>query len=81
MFFKGFNIDPFFGSREQIALEGIRRLESFFKQNGLPASLSELGINDEKFDDMASKATEFGSIGNFLKLNKEDSINIYKMAL
>ena len=76
-----FNIDPFFGSSEQIALEGIKRLESFFKQNGLPASLSELGINDEKFDDMASKATEFGSIGNFLKLNKEDSINIYKMAL
>lgn len=76
-----FNVDPFFGSHKQIALEGIKKLEDFFKQNGLPTSLGELGIGDEKFDDMASKATEFGSIGNFLKLGKEDSINIYRMAL
>ncbi len=73
-------VDACFGSHEQIILEGIRRLESFYKKIGLPVTLKELDINSEKFDEMAAKCVIFGSIGNFMKLNKDDVINIYKLA-
>lgn len=74
------SVDACFGSHEQIILEGIRRLESFYKKIGLPITLKELDINSEKFDEMATKCVIFGSIGNFMKLNKDDVINIYKLA-
>ncbi len=73
-------VDACFGSQEQIILEGIRRLENFYKEIGLPITLKELDINSEKFDEMATKCVIFGSIGNFMKLNKDDVINIYKLA-
>lgn len=74
------DVDECFGSQEQIVLEGIRRLENFYKGIGLPITLKELDINSEKFDEMATKCAIFGSIGNLMKLNKDDIINIYKLA-
>ncbi len=32
---------------EEIALEGIRRLESFFRELGIPATLREVGATEE----------------------------------
>ena len=75
-----FGVDACFESHEKVALEGIRRLESFYKEIGLPITLKELDIGSEKFDEMATKCVAFGSIGNFMKLNKDDVINIYKLS-
>lgn len=64
------------------ALEGINRLESFWKNCGLPIRFSEVGIQDDRFEEMADKATKNDTItlGNLMKLKKQDIINIYTLA-
>jgi len=76
------NIDLSFESPERTAIAGIRKLEEFFKSIGLPTSLKELNIPDDRFDEMAEKCIrpESISIGNFMKLGKADIINILKLA-
>lgn len=70
------------GSKEEIALEGIKRLEEFFKSLGLKTTLKESGINDEHFEDMAQKALGGSeTLGRFKKLTKEDIVSILKRSL
>lgn len=75
-------VDMDFGCPERTALEGIKRLEAFFKSIGLPVSFSDIEVSDDKFDEMASKATagDKEAMGNFVKLNKKDVFNIYNLA-
>jgi alcohol dehydrogenase len=75
------DVDMEYGSLEEIALEGIRRTENFYKELGMPTRLKELKVDDKKFDEMASKATEGGTVGSFMKLGKDDVIKILQMAL
>lgn len=70
------------GSKEEIALEGIKRLEEFFKSLGLKTTLKESGINDEHFEEMAQKALGGSeTLGRFKKLTKEDIVSILKRSL
>ena len=66
---------------EGTALKGIEALKNFFKEIGLPTSLEDVNIGNDRFEEMAEKRTENGTIGNFVKLNKTDVINIYKLAI
>lgn len=68
------------GSQEDIAIEGINKMESFFKEIGMPTTLKDAGIIDNRFEEMAEKASGTGSVGFFVKLFKKDIIEIYKMA-
>lgn len=74
-----FNIDIDFSNLEMVALEGIKKLKAFFKEIGLPTSLKEVNIDDSRFEEMATKATE-RPLGNFVRLEKEDVINILRIA-
>lgn len=75
------DVDLGFESPEAIALEGIRRLESFFSEMGLPVRLDQLGVpSDEHFNEMADKAVAYGPLGNFKKIHKEDALHILKLA-
>ncbi|UZQ83293.1 iron-containing alcohol dehydrogenase [Thermoanaerobacter sp. RKWS2] len=76
------DVDLPYENLEDIALEGIRRMTEFFKEIGLPVTLKEAGISDDRFEEMANKCTDNGNkkLGNFVKLGKEDVINIYKLA-
>ena len=47
---------------------------------GLPVTLKELGITDDRFAEMAEKELQWGPIGNFIRLSKEDIVNIFKIA-
>lgn len=70
------------GNKEEIALEGIKRLEEFFKSLGLKTTLKESGINDEHFEEMAQKALGGSeTLGRFKKLTKEDIVSILKRSL
>ena len=65
-----------------LAEEGIACLEEFFRNAGIPGTLSELGITDEHFRAMA----EHANVGNFLKdafvpLTNDDIVEIYKACL
>ena len=69
------------GDRESIALEGIKRMERFFKRIGMPTTLKDAGIIEDRFKEMAEKAVALtGVIGGFVKLDKNDIIEIYKLA-
>lgn len=70
---------------DAIVTEGISRLREFYKKMGLPATLTEIGIEESKFELMAKKATgeAYGkehSIGGLKKLNWQDVQEIYKLA-
>ena len=74
-------VDPFFGSEEYIAFRGIEKFEEFLKELKLPTRISDAGIKDADFNQMAAKELQWGPIGNYMKLNQEDIVNIYKIAL
>ena len=66
-----------------VALEGIARLKSFFKSIGLPVTFSELGIENPDIDRLADSLhrNKGELVGNYVKLTKEDSKEIYRLAL
>jgi len=76
------NVELSYTSCEDIALEGIRRVREFFKKLGLPITLKEGNIDEGKIEEMADKCTDNGrqTVGQFVKLNKEDIINILNLA-
>lgn len=69
-----------FASPERTALEGIRRLEAFFKSIGLPTTLEELGVPRDRLEEMAKKSTEKGPLGSFVKLGAAEVLSIYRRA-
>ena len=68
---------------DKIALDGIARLEEWFKSIGLPVRLSEVNINGDRIDDMVKQCLDGGRgvAGGFRKLYAEDLAEIYRMAL
>jgi len=71
-----------FGDDVETALEGVNRLENFFKAIGLPVRLSELGVPEDisSYELMAERCTAKGPQGKFFKIFKEDAVEIYKIA-
>ena len=74
------NEEPDFNDIEKVALAGIKRLEEFYKKIGLPTTLKEANIPYDRLEEMAEKCTEGGPRGNFVKLNKDDVLEILKLA-
>jgi alcohol dehydrogenase len=75
------DINVYFDDLERAALEGIKNFEDFLKEIGLPTRLEQIGIHDDRIEEMASKCTEGGPVGEFMKLEYQDVLNIYKLAL
>ncbi len=65
---------------EKTALAGIEKTKQFFSSIGMPVSLAEAEIKDDRIDEMARKGTERGPLGNFVKLHEEDVRQILHMA-
>lgn len=69
---------------EAAALEGIAKMEAFFKEIDMPTSLTELGIQptEEQYWDMAKKCTKRDMVkeGCFGQLTSADIYKIYKIA-
>lgn len=64
----------------EIANKAIEATEDlFFNKMGIPRTLSEIGVTEEHFDDMARQAVE--RPGMYVALTKEDVIEIYKAAM
>ena len=76
-----FDVEYDIDDEGRTALEGIHRMEQFFRRLSMPTKMQELGINtDEKFEEMAKKACRHGPLGDIRKLEAEDVYNIYKLA-
>ena len=73
-----------FTDPERTALEGIRRMEEFFREIGMPVSIGDMGIalTEEKIRELAHKCSFFGTrtIGAFKKLDEKDMEEIYRAA-
>ena len=74
------NVDDNFEDPARTALEGIRRLEVFFHEIGLPVTLKELGVKDDRLKEMARKCTDRGPVGNFVKLDRDEVLEVYELA-
>lgn len=64
-----------------IAKEAIEKTKEFFISLGIPSTLTEVGIGEDKLSEMAVKATKRGPQGNFKKLFEEDVLKIYLSSL
>ncbi|MBR5547982.1 MAG: iron-containing alcohol dehydrogenase [Clostridia bacterium] len=78
-----FDVPEDFGTLEEIAAEGIARLEAFYHSIGLKTTLRENGIDEKDLDRMAERAVRLagGNLGFFLRLKEEDVKAIYQLAL
>ncbi len=65
----------------EISHKAIEETKKYFISLGIPSTLREVGIGEEKLEEMAKQATVRGSLGNFLPLDSKDVLNIYKAAL
>ncbi len=66
---------------EKTALKGIEKTEAFFHSIGMPVRLAEANIGEEHLEQMATKGTGRGPLGNFVKLYEKDVLQILKLAL
>jgi len=66
------NVDMDVFNPEAVALQGIARLEAFSKSMGLGTRLADLGIKDDRIDEMADKCTNGNThtVGNFVPLDR-----------
>jgi alcohol dehydrogenase YqhD (iron-dependent ADH family) len=63
------------------ALEGIACLERFFREIGLPVTLSEANIPGDRLDEMAEKCAAISfNVGNYVKLTTETVRQILELA-
>lgn len=67
---------------DRLIQQSIDALEQFFKDCGIPSTLSELNITDEYFEEMAKHANRNDRLANaYVPLSVEDIVNIYKNCL
>ncbi len=65
----------------EIAHEAINKTREYFVSLGMPTTLKEVGIGEEKLEEMARKVTRRGKLGGFKPLSETDALNIYKASL
>jgi alcohol dehydrogenase len=77
-----FDVNPEGKTDKETALEGIDKLSEFWQSIGAPSKLSDYGIDEATLDLMAEKTVVAApAYGNFKKLTKEDSLEIFKASL
>lgn len=74
-----------FTSPEHTAEKGIRAMERFYKEIGMPTTIKELlgrDVTDEEIELMADKCSRGNTItvGTLERLGREEMVKIYKMA-
>ncbi len=75
-----FGVDAYDHSEKERALILSDKLRGFFKELNLATSLSELDIPDDAFERMAERATRNGSVGHYIKLDRDKFTDILKLA-
>ncbi|MFD1336484.1 iron-containing alcohol dehydrogenase [Oceanobacillus iheyensis] len=77
-----FAVDEQGKSDKEVALEGIDKLQEFWSSIGAPTKLSDYDINEGSVEEMADKtAIARPEFGNYKKLTRQDSVDIYTASL
>ena len=76
-----FGVEQDFHNPERTILEGIRRLEDFFRRIGLPTTLAEANLPADRLEEMAAKSTvgDTKELGSFVPLRHRDVLAIYEL--
>ncbi|MCL1959354.1 MAG: iron-containing alcohol dehydrogenase [Spirochaetes bacterium] len=77
---KVWGVDGAFYDYEQAALEGVIRMEDFFRSIGMPIRFKDANLDPAKIGEMAKRVVHFGPIGNYRKLDEKDAEAIYRLA-
>ena len=78
---KVWGVDGAFYDMEQAAMEGILRMENFFKSIGMPIRFADANLDTSRISEMAKRVVRFGPVGNFRKLDEKDTEAIYWLAV
>lgn len=67
----------------QMALEGVKRLKSFFRSIGMPVTLRELGIENPDIPELVKRLhrNKGEKMGSYLPLTAKESTEIYSLML
>jgi butanol dehydrogenase len=65
---------------EVAAKLGIQKVKDFALTLRMPRNLKEAGVEEDKLEYLAEKATELGEIGPLCKIGKKEALEIYKRA-
>jgi alcohol dehydrogenase YqhD (iron-dependent ADH family) len=80
-----FDVDIAFDRQEDAILEMISRFEDFCRRLGLPVRISEAGIDDSRFEEMAESAMRgreyLGTGYGIIRFGKKEIMDVYKIAL
>ena len=78
-----FNVDYANYTETEMTLKLVEKLEEFYRMLGLKTTLTELGIDDSKFELMANNATKNNTqpVGHYYPLDKDRFIEVLKLAL
>ena len=77
---KVWGVDGAFYDYAQAALEGVFRMENFFKSIGLPVRFVDARLETSRIREMAGRALKFGPLGNYNKLDENAVEEIYRLA-
>lgn len=70
------------GNDMDTALEGIHRLELWYEKLGIPMTLSLLGVDETKFEEIGKHAVEHeGLLYSWIPLDVKDVVSIYEACL
>ena len=77
-----FDVDYDFENPDRTALEGIRRLESFYQSIGLKTHLEEIGVARSDFATIAKNCKTFAEdkVGNFVRISRSEILEILEIA-
>lgn len=65
---------------EVAAKKGLEKLKEFTLKLKMPKNLKEAGVEEDKLEYLAEKATEYGNIGPLCKIEKAEALEIFKLA-
>lgn len=72
---------PQMDSTKEMVKAGIREYEIFLDWLNMPRTMKEVDIHPDSYEAIADRCVEFaGSVGNYVKIRKEDILNILKIA-
>lgn len=77
------NCEEDFEHPERTVRAGIEATKAYFSALGMPLTLGELGLGEDKIEVMAEKCTFFGQrkLQSYVELGKEEIAEIYKLCL
>lgn len=78
-FDKVWGVEPDYWNPEESILRGISVMENFFRSIGMPVTLEELGVPDDRLEEMAQKSNWSGPLGNFVPIDTERALEILKL--